>query len=596
MKLTIIRAYWPFIVPAPPLLPWRAAAAGLLAVLLLTAAGCGSAVRPAAPVETGIPVESRSGAMVAAAHPLAVEAGQRILRAGGGAVDAAVAVALMLTLVEPASSGIGGGGFLLHFEAASGRLDAYDGRETAPAAVTPSLFVDVDGRPRSFYDAAIGGASVGVPGLLRMLELAHRRHGRLPWPVLFGPAIETAEAGFPVSPRLARLIAEDAYLRATAPAAHIFYHPDGTPAAAGERLVNPELAATLRAVAEGGADAFHTGDIARDIVRTVRTAARIPGGMTEADLAGYRPLRREPICRPYRRWRVCGVPPPTSGGIAVLQILGLVEPVAMADIAMPSPTTVHRFVEAARLAFADRDAYVADPDFAAVPTAGLLDADYLRRRAELIGERAMPPPEPGLPRGAEAAVLPTPAGMDGFSTSHLAIVDGDGNAVSMTASIENTFGSRLMVRGFLLNNQLTDFAFVPSVGGAPVANRPEPGKRPRSSMAPTLVFDESGRLVLAIGSPGGPRIISYVAQTLFGVLDGGLDLQAAIDQPRIVAGGAAVELERDRAPPALAAELGALGHPVVLRELESGLNGIQVTGRGLAGGADRRREGVARGE
>lgn len=533
--------------------------------------------------------------MVVAAHPLAAEAGLAMLRAGGSALDAAIATQMMLTLVEPQSSGIGGGGFLLHFDRASGRIDAYDGRETAPAGAHAAMFLAPDGQPRAFPEASAGGLAVGTPGLLRMLELAHRDHGRLPWRSLFQPAIAHARAGFPVSPRLARAIAGTRGPNVNAAARALFYHPDGTPLAAGERLHNPALAATLTAVAEGGADALYTGPIAAAIATAVHEAAN-PGSLSEADLAGYTAIRRDAICIPYRARRVCGMPPPSSGGIATLQILGLIEPFDAPSTVPMSPQAVHWLIEASRLAFADRDLYVGDPDIVAVPTAGLLDRSYLTARSRLIGPHAMPAAEPGRPvdlsrTHADAAASPTD---HGTSTSHISVVDADGNAVAMTTSIEASFGARIVAAGFVLNNQLTDFAFAPEIGGRPVNNRPGPGKRPRSSMAPTLVFDQDGSLKLVLGSPGGPRIIGYVAQTLIGVLDWRLDVQSAIDLPRVVNRNGPTELEPAPGSESLRQALEQRGHSVQIRELESGLHGIQRDGPVLMGGADPRREGAIR--
>ncbi|MCP5372175.1 MAG: gamma-glutamyltransferase [Hyphomicrobiales bacterium] len=533
--------------------------------------------------------------MIAAANPHAAAAGLAVLRAGGSAVDAAIAAQMVLNLVEPQSSGIGGGGFLLHYAARGGAVDAYDGRETAPAAATPDLFLNPDGTPRKFFDAVVGGLSVGVPGLLRMLEMAHRDHGRLPWRDLMAPAIALAENGFAVSDRLHGLVAGDRYLKTDPAAAAYFYDTDGAPLAVGRVRRNPALAAVLRRVAEEGADAFYTGPLAADLAAAV-AAAPNPGRLTVADLAAYRAVKRTAVCAPYRAWRVCGMPPPSSGGITTLQILGLLEPFDLAALGPGAARAVHLVAEAGRLAFADRNAYLADPDFVPPPP-GLLDRDYLRRRSGEIGPRALPgkaaPGDPG-----RKAALPPPAddGERGLSTTHLSVVDGDGNAVAMTTSIENVFGSRRMVHGFLLNNQLTDFSFRPRVDGRPVANRVAAGKRPRSSMAPTLVLDGAGRLVLAVGSPGGSRIIGYVAQAVIAVLDWKLDAQAAVDMGHFGNRNGATELEEGRPVAALKDALEALGHQVRVRPMTSGLHAVQVTADGLAGGADPRREGVALGD
>ncbi len=566
----------------------RIARAAIAAGLLVLAA---CSTRQSAPLAGAEAPDPRQ--MVATAHPLATEAGLDILRAGGGAIDAAVAAHMVLTLVEPQSSGIGGGGFLLHYDGAGG-VSAYDGRETAPAAAGPDMFLRPDGMPMAFYEAAVGGLAVGVPGTVRMLALAHRRHGRLPWARLFLPAIRLAEEGFPVSARLARQIADDEHLRRF-PATAAYFYPGGKSLSAGARLRNPVLAATLRAVA-ADPDAFYRGPIAADIVAAVQSATGNPGRLAAVDMAGYRAVERAALCRPYRRWTVCGMPPPSSGGIAVLQILGLLQGFDMAAQGPGSVEAVHLIAEASRLAFADRNRYVADADFVPVPVEGLLRQDYLAARARAISPaRRMDEALPGTPVGALSGAAPAPAA-EPPSTSHLAVVDAEGEAVSFTASIESAFGARLMVGGFLLNNQLTDFAFRPAADGRAVANRVEPGKRPRSSMSPTLVLDERGRLRLAIGSPGGANIIGYVAKTLIGVLDWGLAVDAAIALPNFVNRGGVTELEAGTPLESIAAPLRKLGHEVELVALTSGLQGIEATLDGrLVGGADPRREGVALG-
>ncbi|MFZ1415078.1 MAG: gamma-glutamyltransferase [Defluviicoccus sp.] len=571
---------------------WRRCASVLL---LLTTACALDNGRQATPPQPAAHAATGARQMVVAAHPLAAEAGLAMLRAGGSVLDAAIAAQMMLTLVEPQSSGIGGGGFLLHFERASGRIDAYDGRETAPSGAHEAMFLAPDGQPRSFGEASGGGLAVSVPGLLRMLERAHLDHGRLPWRALFQPAIAEARSGFTVSPRLARAIAGARGPNLNAAGRALFYHPDETPLTAGERLKNPALAETLAAVADKGADALYTGKIADAVVAAVREAAN-PGSLSEADLAGYTAIRRDAICAAYRGRRVCGMPPPSSGGIATLQILGLLEPFDFPATAPMSADAVHWFIEASRLAFADRDLYVADPDATAVPTAGLLDRSYLAARSRLIGTRAMPQAAPGLPPDPsrteeDAAAAPSE---HGTSTTHISVVDSVGNAVAMTSSIEASFGARIVAAGFVLNNQLTDFAFVPEVAGRRVKNRPGAGKRPRSSMAPTLVFDEGGRLMLVLGSPGGARIIAYVAQTLIGVLDWGLNIEDAIDLPRVVNRNGPTELEPAAATDSLRQALEQRGHSVQIRELASGLHGIQRNGAVLLGGADPRREGAVR--
>ena len=535
--------------------------------------------------------------MISAANPLAAEAGREILRAGGSAVDAAIAAQMVLNLVEPQSSGIGGGGFMMHFDAETGEIAAYDGRETAPASASPEMFLGPDGKPRKFYDAVVGGRSVGVPGLLRMLEMAHREHGRLPWAQLFEPAIKLAENGFAVSERLHGLIIADKYLKVDDDTAAYFHDANGNPLGVGNLLKNPEFAATLREIAEKGADGFYLGPIAADVARKVREAKRNPAGLYLADLAGYKAIKREPVCLFYREWLVCGMPPPSSGGITTLQILGLLQGFDIAGLEPGSAKAVHLITEASRLAFADRNTYIADPDFVPVPTSGMLDPGYLDLRArEISAERSMGTAVPGMPGVTGALLLAPDTTEKGLSTTHLSIIDGDGNAVSMTSSIENVFGSRLMVRGFLLNNQLTDFSFSPTKNGAPVANAVAPHKRPRSSMAPTLVFGPDGKVVLAIGSPGGSRIIGYVAETLIAALDWRMDIQEAIDLPHFVNRNGKTELEKGTPLEALAPTLTTLGHEVTVRPLTSGLHGVAVDGPRLIGGADPRREGVALGD
>lgn len=531
--------------------------------------------------------------MVAAAHPLAVEAGLQMLDAGGSAVDAMIAVQLVLNLVEPHASGLGGGAYLLHYEATSRMVRAYDGRETAPAAVTADLFMR-DGKAMTFRDAVAGGRSVGTPGVVRLLEIAHRKHGRLPWARLFQPAIDLAENGFPLSSRLHTLLRRDRTIAGEAAARSYFLNAEGTPKAAGTLLRNPEFAQTLRAIATGGADAFYRGDIARAIVGAVRSHPINPGLLSEADLADYQVREVDALCSPYRVYRVCGMPPSSSGGIAVLQMLGLLSHRDMSAVAPESTQAVHLLAEAGRLAYADRSRWVADDRFVDVPVRGLLDPAYLAARARLIQPRSMGKAAAGTPPGARLAYADD-AVDEVAGTSHIAIVDGDGNAASMTTTIENFFGSRVLVRGFLLNNQLTDFNFTEQDSGQPAVNAVAPGKRPRSSMAPTLVFRDNGDLHLVLGSPGGSRIINYVAKTLVATLDWGLDIQAAIALPNTGSRNGPTEIERGTAAEELAAPLRAMGHDVEITDMTSGLHGIMRVGNGWQGGADPRREGIARG-
>ncbi len=530
--------------------------------------------------------------LVVAAHPLAVDAGHAVLSLGGSAVDAAIAVQAVLGLVEPQSSGIGGGAFLLHWSEAERKVRSYDGRETAPLAAREDRFLRHGGVPVPFLDAVASGASVGVPGLLRMLEFAHRRHGRLPWRELFQYAIFAAEEGFLVTPRLNLLLERDPALRDDAAARKLYYDAHGRAVAVGARLRNAEYAQALRQVAARGADALYDGELAQEIVRAVRAHAR-PGNLALADLARYRAIEREPVCGAYRTVRLCGMGPPSSGGIAVLQILGMLERTRFQSLAPVSAQAVHLFAEAGRLAYADRAHYIADPAFAVQPVAGLLAPAYLDARARLIGERSMGPALPGQPEGAlQLGAAPE---TEVAGTSHVAIVDAAGDAVSMTSTVESAFGSRIMVRGFLLNNQLTDFAFVPTFAGRPVANRVEPGKRPRSSMAPTLVFDSDGRLQMALGSPGGPQIINYVAKALVGVLDWGMDLQAAIELGNFGSRGGPTQLERGTPLEDLGDALAERGHITGFPPLTSGVHGFERTPNGWRSGVDPRREGIARG-
>ncbi len=531
--------------------------------------------------------------MAAVANPHAAEAAVDIMRQGGSAVDAAVAAQLVLSLVEPQSSGIGGGAFLLHYDAGNGDVAAYDGRETAPRAVTEELFLRDDGSPMKFFEAVVGGRSVGAPGVLRMLEMAHRRHGRLPWATLFQPAIALADTGFAVSPRLNMLITRDKYLRTQEIARRYFYHADGSARRVGEIRRNLEYASVLRSIAAGGADVFYRGALAREIVRAVRSAPN-PGLLTEDDLASYRAVRREAVCRPYRAYRVCGMPPPTSGGVTMLQILGILDNFDLSALTPGSTEAVHLVSEASRLAYADRGLYLADPDFVRIPVKGLLDPGYLRARASMIDlQRSMGKAIPGrMSRRADEFQAPGRS-LNLPSTTHFSIVDAIGNAVSMTSSVENVFGSRLMTQGFILNNQLTDFSFRPSVDGTIVANRVEPGKRPRSSMSPAVVLDGTGKLRYVLGSPGGSRIIAYVARTIMGLIDWKLDPQQAVSLPHHVNRNGTTELEADTALSGLTASLESMGHSIKVRPLVSGLHAIEVVEGGLKGGADPRREGVA---
>ena len=565
-----------------------------LPFLFVAAAACAQAEPEIATGRTAREPLAAKRHMVVAAHPDASRAGIEILRRGGSAMDAAVAVQLVLGLVEPQSSGIGGGTFILHYEAATGRVRAYDGRETAPAAVDGKLFLDEAGKPVGFAAAVTSGRAVGVPGTLPALELAHRAHGRLPWRDLAAPAIRLARAGFDVTPRLHAQLAWDRFLPKDPAAAAHFYRADATPQPVGTRLADAAYAETLERVAADGAAALQRGAIAADIVRAVR-ANRLPGAMTADDLAAYRAVEREPVCAAFRAWRVCGMPPPSSGGVAVLQMLALLERLPQTDYRAAPVAAAHAFSEAGRLAYADRDRFVADPDFVAVPLPGLLDPAYLDARAALVRlDRSMGHAAAGTPRGAPPAAAP--AQLPEGGTSHFSIVDAEGNAVAVTSSIEQQFGNRTRIRGFLLNNQLTDFALYPERDGMPIANRAAGGKRPRSSMAPTFVFDADGRLVLVAGSPGGQMIINFVARTLVAILEWGYAPQEALDLPNFGSRNGPTEVERGEAGDALARGLAALGHEVRRGELTSGVHLIMRTPGGWLGAADPRREGLPVGD
>lgn len=543
--------------------------------------------------------------MVAAANPLAVEAGYQILRRGGSAIDAAIAAQLVLTLVEPQSSGIGGGAFMVHYDGK--QTQAFDGRETAPGKADAHLFERPDGTPVSRVEGVVGGRSVGAPGVLRMLELAHRQHGKLAWKTLFEPAIRLSEQGFPVSPRMHKMLAGETHLRKDPVAAAYFYDRDGQAWPVGHILKNPALARTLREIAEGGADVFYTGRIARNIAEKVARHPTNPGLLTARDIADYRPKVRTPVCSDYRQYTVCGMPPPSSGGIAVAQMLGMFETFDMKALApkngVPGAEAVHVFSEVGRLAYADRNRYAADSDFVPLPGRGipsLIDKNYLRQRAALVGARSMGEAKAGTPPGMEVA-WGTDNAIETPSTSHLSVVDAEGRGLALTTTIEDAFGSRLMVDGFMLNNQLTDFSFSARDADGPVANRVEANKRPRSAMSPTIVFEkDSGKLVLTVGSPGGPAIINYVAKVLVGTLDWGLNVQQAIALPNFGSRNGPTELERGRFPQATQDLLRARGHAIRVSAQTSGLHGIErIEVHGVPlwfGGADPRREGVAKGD
>jgi gamma-glutamyltranspeptidase/glutathione hydrolase len=544
--------------------------------------------------------------MVAAANPLATDAGYQILSAGGSALDAAIAVQMVLTLVEPDASGIGGGAFLMHWDGAA--VQAWDGRETAPAGVDATLFLGPDGQPMAFAQAKLGGRAVATPGVLKMLQAAHRQHGRLPWARLFEPAIALAEGGFPLGARLHRLLQEDDTLKRDTRAREYFFDAEGQAHPVGHLLRNPALAAVMRSLAAQGSDAFYRGPMAAELAQRVQADA-VPGTLSEADLAAYVPRQRDAMCTLWLSvYRVCGMPSPSSGHLAVMQILGLLERVPGALGPTRDADTLHAYAEASRLAFADRAQYVADPDFVAAPGAGwasLLDGGYLDERAALIGPQAMKAAPAGQPPGGQRSAWAPMQPQPEHGTSHISVVDAEGHAVAMTTSIEAVFGAHVMADGgtglpggYLLNNQMTDFSLAPTdAQGRPVANRVQPGKRPRSSMSPTLVFDaRNGRLLMTLGSPGGPFIIHYVAKTLLGTLAWSLDPQRAIDLPNAGLVNGPLLLEPGAFSAATIDGLHQRGNRVVEAELPSGLQAIQRTASGWRGGADPRREGTARGD
>jgi len=592
----------------------------LTAALALTA--CNTTVNelPAAPelgsgYRTDMSTRHAERHMAAAANPLAAEAGREILRKGGSAIDAAIAMQAVLTLVEPQSSGIGGGAFIMLWDGK--KVRAYDGRETAPAGATERLFLNADGTPMSFPQAQIGGRSVATPGVMRALEMAHKNIGRLPWAVLFEPAIRLSEQGFPISPRLHSLIAADRHISRSPEMTAYFLNADGSPKATGTLLKNPALANVFKRIAKEGSDALYHGSIAEEIASKVQGNSNA-GSLSLADLKGYSAVERAPLCTDYKRWQVCGMPPPSSGGIAIAQILGTLQALEARDPSQalaplkpvksnsaaglePVPQAVHLISEADRLAYADRALYVADSDFVPVPVAGLVAPDYLAGRAALIGDRSMGVAKPGKPAGIQVAYAPDRSPLR-ISTSQVVAVDDQGGAVSMTTTVESAFGAHVMVQGFLLNNQMTDFSFIPEENGQPVANRIEPGKRPRSSMAPTLVFDrQSGELVATVGSPGGSQIIEYVSKSLVAMLDWNLDPQAAVGLPNFGSRNGATELEKGLFSAPLKQALKDKGHALSEIDMTSGAQAIvrvrDAQGKvSLIGGADPRREGEALGD
>ncbi|MEP7350136.1 MAG: gamma-glutamyltransferase [Sphingorhabdus sp.] len=537
-------------------------------------------------------VSAQATGVTSSADPRATEAGMEMLRKGGTAADAAMAMMLALTVVEPQSSGIGGGGFLVYQNSGDSVLSTINGRETAPAAARPDRFMGADGKPLPFMTAMPGGRSVGVPGNIRLMAQAHAKWGKLPWKTLFAPAIRLADKGFVVNAVLAERLQQVEPLWKQFPQTQKLFWKNGKPVAEGTRVKNPFMAKALREMAKKGADAFYTGKIGQAIVDTVAKAPVNAGDMTMADLAAYKAVAQNALCAPYRVFVVCGMAPPSSGATTVLQILGTLEPFDMKALGQDNPKSWHLIHEAMRLAYADREKYLGDPAFVAVPAAGMLDRNYLATRTALINpDKAAARYEAGIPPGAPARTAAISGEVAG--TTHFVAVDKAGNVASMTSTIEGVFGSQLVANGFFLNNELTDFSFAPEKDGAPVANRVEGGKRPLSSMSPTIVFDAQGRAVLALGSAGGKRIIMHVTKTLIGVLDFGLPLDQAIALPNIYFGNDAVQVEQGTALAAMADKLSSYGRKAVPSDLPSKVNGAQLTEKGWVGAADPRSPGTA---
>ena len=532
--------------------------------------------------------------MVSVANPHAAAAGARVLSEGGTAADAMVAVQAVLGLVEPQSSGIGGGAFLVWYDSKSGEITTLDGRETAPLAATPRLFQNENGERLKFWDAVVGGRSVGVPGTPALMEAAHKKWGQNSWNSLFSEAIDLADNGFAVSPRLAALVARDAERLGRFSDTADYFFPNEQPLVEGHLLTNPAYADLMRRMAKDGAEVIYSGDIARAIIDTVRGADKNPGVLSLTDLQIYKVKERPAVCAPFRGYQVCGMGPPSSGALTVGQILGLLNQFPPGS--SNDPQTLRLIGDASRLAFADRGRYMADSDFVPMPIKGLLAQDYLSERAKLLnGPDALTEALPGNPEYSHASLWADDVSLELPSTSHISIVDRFGNALSMTTTIENSFGSRLMTHGFLLNNELTDFSFSSHRNGVPIANRVEPGKRPRSSMSPTIILND-GRPTLVIGSPGGSRIIGYVAEAIVAHIDWGMNIQAAVSIPHAINRFGTYDLEKGTSLEAMVAPLEELGYKVNLRSLNSGLHAISIGENGLLGGADPRREGIAIGQ
>ncbi|GAA0732925.1 gamma-glutamyltransferase [Sphingomonas japonica] len=536
------------------------------------------------------PVAHAQG-VVASADPRATQAGQAMLRQGGSATDAALAMMLALTVVEPQSSGIGGGGFFLHHDGARGLIESIDGREKAPAAATPTRFVAADGTPMGFMQAVPGGKSIGVPGNIRLAAMAHAKWGKLDWAALFAPAIALAEDGFVVTAPLHGSAAMLAQYWSDFPEIAALYAPGGKAVEEGARVRNPRLAQLLKDIAARGPDAFYSGDHAKAIVTAATTARHNPSDMTLADLAAYEAKERPPVCGGYRGYTVCGMGPPSSGATTVLQMLGMIERFDIAKLGKESPQAWHLLGEAMQLAYADREKYLGDRDFVSVPVAGLIDPRYLAQRSQAIRPNAaLRSYRPGTPPGAEPRTAAVQSEVP--STTHFVAVDGDGNMVSMTSTVEGPFGSQVVAQGMVLNNELTDFTFAPERDGAPVANRVEPGKRPLSSMSPTIVYGRDGKPLLALGSAGGKRIIMHVAKTLVGILDWGLSAEDAIALPNLYFDKDGLMIEDSPAGTALAAGIARFA-PARAADLGSKLTALEKTPQGWRGAADPRSIGTA---
>ncbi|MGI9365928.1 MAG: gamma-glutamyltransferase [Rhizobiaceae bacterium] len=544
--------------------------------------------------KNGKPVHAKNW-MVSVANPVAASVAARILEKGGSAADAAIAAQAMLGLVEPQSSGLGGGAFLVHYDSTSGKITTLDGRETAPAAATPKLFQNEQGEPLKFFDAVVGGRSVGTPGTPALMGEMHRKWGKLPWSELLNPAIQRAREGFTVSARLAGLVETDKERLSRQSTTRNYFLPEGKPIAVGAVVKNQAYANVLEGMSKDGVAVFYEGKIAADIVNTVTGFTENPGLLAQTDLADYEVKERAAVCAPYRAYSVCGMGPPSSGALTVGQILGMLQPYDLAKLGAQNPESWRLIGDASRLAFADRGRYMADSDFVDMPTKGLLKPGYLKTRSALLNSKmALEKVEPGEPEWDDTQLWTDDDSIEFPSTTHLSIVDGEGNAVSLTSTIENGFGSRLMTNGFLLNNELTDFSFRDQRDGKPIANRVEAKKRPRSSMAPTIVFKDD-KPVLVIGSPGGSRIIGYVAKTIIAHLDWDMDIQKAISSPHLVNRFGKFDVEAGTEAETLIPQLQALGFEVGSRNLTSGLHGIAIGVDYLEGGADHRREGIVLG-